>query len=306
MQTALDQKLKTFVVMNPVAGQKEPGSVQETLRSRLEDEQIPYEIYETTGKENLREVVERAVREGARRVLASGGDGTVSAVASGLVGRDAVFGIIPAGTWNALARNLDIPLDLQQALDLALGDFDLRSIDVLEVEGKFYVLNVSVGTGTIILDTIEREEIRKLGKFTFLWKGVLQVLGIPPHQYKVTLDGRTTYLRASELIVANSGVIGVKRMRLDPDIHIDDGKFSVCRIQARNLQDYMVLGYRMLTGGQRQDPRIDCWEADREVRIEARQRLAVQADGEMIGHLPVTVRLRPQALKVIVPVKTEG
>lgn len=306
MQTLMREKLKTFVVMNPVAGQKDPGSVQEVLRSRLEGQEIPFEIYETTGRENLRQVVEEAIRGGARRVLASGGDGTVSAVASGLVGKDAVFGIIPAGTWNALARNLDIPLDLQQALDLALGDFDLRAIDVLEVDGKYYVLNVSVGTGTIIMETIEREEIRKLGKFTFFWKGVLQVLGIPPHQYKVTIDGKTVYYRASELIVANSGVIGVNQMRLDPDIHIDDGRFSVCRIQARNLQDYTVLAYKMLTGGQREDPRLDCREALEEVRIEARQRLAVQADGEMIGHLPVTVKLRPHALQVIVPARAQG
>jgi YegS/Rv2252/BmrU family lipid kinase len=305
MQTTLGQQLKTFVVMNPVAGQKEPGSVQETLRSRLEEQAVPYEIYETTGKENIREVVEQALREGATRVLASGGDGTVSAAASALVGKDAVFGIIPAGTWNTLARNLDIPLDLVQALDLALGQYDIRAIDVLEVDGRYYMLNVSAGAGTSIMSTIEREEIRKLGKLTFLWKGVLQVLGYPPHQYKVTIDGKTTYFRASELIVANSGVVGIKSIRLDPDIHIDDGKFNICRIQAKNFQDYIALGFSMLTGGQHEDPRLDCWEASNEVRIESRQRLQVQADGEIIGYLPVVVRLRPQALNIIVPVKPE-
>ena len=306
MQAALEQKLKTFVVMNPVAGRNEPESVEQTLRSRLEEQEIPFEIYETTGQEDIRAVVEEAIRKGARRVLASGGDGTVSAAASAVVGRDAVFGIIPAGTWNALARNLDIPLDLDQALDLALGDYDVRSIDVLDMDDKYYVLNVSTGAGTVVMSTIERDEIRRLGKLTFLWKGVLQILGFAPHQFKVTIDGRTIYFRASELIVANSGVVGLNSVRLDPDIHIDDGKFNVCRIQAKNLQDYLVLGFNMLRGGQREDPRLNCWEASEEVRIECRERLQVQADGELIAHLPITVRLKPRSLKVIVPRRQEG
>jgi len=287
--------------MNPVAGQKEPEEVQSVLRQRLEAQEIPYEIYETTGQEDLQKVVSAAVRDGAKRVFASGGDGTVSAAAAGVVGKDAEFAIIPAGTFNALARNLDIPLDLGAALDLALGPHDVRAIDVLEANGCFYTLNVSVGSGALILKTIERDEIRKLGRFTYIFKGVMQILGIPPHRYKVTIDGRTTYFRASELIVANSGVIAFNRMRLDPDIHIDDGKFKLCRIQARNIQDYLAVGYNMLAGRQREDPRLYCMEISKEVTIESHERLVVQADGDVIGRLPVTVRLRPAALKIIVP-----
>ncbi len=306
MQTTLGQKLKTFVVMNPVAGQKEARTVQDMIESKLTESDTPFEFYETSGQENIREVVEQALKNGTQRVLASGGDGTVSAAASAMVGKDAEFGIIPSGTWNALARNLDIPLDITQAVDLALGEHDLRTIDVLEVDGKYYVLNVSSGAGTHVMRTIEREDIRKLGKFTFIWKGFKEVLGYPVHRFKVTIDGKTTYFRATELIVANSGVIGAKSMRLDQDIHIDDGKFNICRIQANNVSDYVALGISMLTGRQREDPRLICWEAASEVRIESQQRLNVQADGELIGYLPVVVRLRPHAVHIIVPRKAEG
>jgi YegS/Rv2252/BmrU family lipid kinase len=303
MQTSIGQKVKTFVVWNPVAGQRDSEDVHHIIESRLLEQGAEFEIYETTGKENIREVVEQALGRGANLVLACGGDGTVSAAASAMVNKEADFAVIPAGTWNTLARNMDVPLDLAAAVDLALGEHDIRTIDVLEVDGKFYVLNVSVGTGAIIMKTVERDEIRKLGKLTFFWKAFGKALGYPPHRFNITFDGKPATFRADELIIANCAAVGIKSMRLDPNLHIDDGKFDICRIQARNVFDVLALGWRMLTRSEQRDARLACWQATEKVRIESHEKLPVQADGEQIGHLPVEVKLRPQALRIITPPK---
>ena len=303
MQTKVEQKVKTFAVINPVAGQREGTTVEEIVEARVRESEGDCEIYLTHEGDDVREVVRQAVRRGARVVLAAGGDGTVSAAASALIDKDAALGIIPSGTWNSLARNLDIPLDIGQAVDLALGEHDVRVIDMLEVNDSFFSLNVSVGLASIVLNNVDRDEIRRLGRFTYLYRGAMQLLGRPPFQLRVTTDGRAASVRANELVVANCGVMGLKNLRLDPDIHMDDGKFNVCRIRARTILDYLALGFSMATGGQKKDPRVHCWEAGREVRIESRERLPVQGDGEVLGYLPVTVRLRPQALRVIIPRK---
>jgi diacylglycerol kinase (ATP) len=305
MQTNPETAPKTFVVMNPVAGQREAQEVQEMIESKLRAQGVPFEIYTTKAEENVREVVEAALKRGFKMVMAAGGDGTISAAASAVVDKEACLGIIPSGTWNALARNLDIPLDLEQALDLALAQPATRTIDMLEVDGHFYVLNVSVGVGSELIQNIEREEIRRLGRFTYILRGTMQLVGYPPFGFRTLMDGKPVNFRASELIVANSGVIGMKNMRLDLGIHMDDGKINACRIYARNLWDYAALGYSMLTGGQRNDPRVVCWELNNEIRIDCRKKLAVQADGEMIGRLPVTVKIRPSAVKIIIPPRPE-
>jgi len=303
MQTKLERKLKTFAVINPVAGQREGTTVQEIVEAAVREREEDCEIYVTRKGDDVRAVVHEAVRKGAGVVLAAGGDGTISSAASALIGTDAVLGIIPSGTWNSLARNLDIPLDIGQAVDLVLGEHDIRVIDVLQVEDRFFTLNVSVGIGSMVLNTVEREEIRRLGRFTYLYRGTLQFLGRPPFRFRVTTDGRSSSLRANELMVANCGVMGLKNLRLDPDIHMDDGKFNVCSIRARTLLDYLAVGFSMAAGKQKKEPRIQCWEAGREVRIESNQRLPVQGDGEVIGYLPVKVRLQPQAVNVIIPPK---
>jgi YegS/Rv2252/BmrU family lipid kinase len=301
MQTKIEKSLRTFVVLNPVAGQKEAEDVEQALESRLREQHAEFEICRTKPGDDVRAVAEEAVRRGYNVVVAAGGDGTVSSVASALVNKDAVLGIIPSGTWNSLARNLNIPLDIGQAMDLIVQDHDVRTIDVLEVDGSFFTLNVSAGLGAVIMQKLEREDIRKLGRFTFLFKGALRLLGHSPFKYTVRVNGRTTTFRASELIVANCGIVGAKNIRLDPDIHMDDGKFNVCRIYARSLRDYLSLGISMVIGRQKQDPRVVCWEGTDEIRIESRQRIPVQGDGEQAGYLPVTVKLRPRALSIIIP-----
>jgi Diacylglycerol kinase catalytic domain len=92
-----------FVVLNPVAGRGWPQEVRRALARHLSDRRICYAVYETTGKENLVEVVRAALVSGADVVAAAGGDGTVATVATALVGTDIPLGIIPptagAGGW---------------------------------------------------------------------------------------------------------------------------------------------------------------------------------------------------------------
>jgi len=154
-----------------------------------------------------------------------------------------------------------------------------------------------------VLKTVEREEVRRFGRFSYLRRAALEWLGRPPFRFRVTTDGRSTTLRANELMVANCGVLGLKNLRLDPDIHMDDGILNLCHIRAKNLMDYLALGVSMAVGKQKEDPRVHCWQAGSEVRIESDRRIPVQGDGEVIGYLPVTVRLRPHALNVIIPPK---
>src|SRR5512145_3148830 len=110
MKVDLEQKPKTYVVINPVAGLSQLEIVRERIHSALQERAIPFEIYETTGNEDIRQLIRDKVREGFELFVAAGGDGTLSAVVDGLVGTQNPLVLVPTGTWNALARALDIPL----------------------------------------------------------------------------------------------------------------------------------------------------------------------------------------------------
>jgi diacylglycerol kinase family enzyme len=213
--------------------------------------------------------------------------------------------VIPSGTWNALARNLDIPLQIDQALELVFQEHTIRTIDAIQVGEEFYVLNVSTGLGSRTMKTVKREEKRHLGKLPDLWKGFTQILDFPSYRFEVKIDGKATILRASELIVANSSIVGIKPLQLDPNIHMDDGILNVCRIYAKSLGDYISLTWSMLTGTQEQNWNVLCMEVRHEVEINSNRKLLVQGDGDIIARLPVTIKIRPKAISIVTPVRAE-
>ena len=302
MQVDIQQKPKTYVVMNPVAGVSEPGTVREKIESALQARDIPLEIYETSGEEDIKQLVRDAVKKGFKLFISAGGDGTLSSVIDGLVGTEIPLVIIPTGTWNALARALDIPLQVDQAIDLLFQEHKIQTIDAMDVDGNYFVLSVSAGVGALAMKDVERADKRRLGKFADLRKGLAELLEFRSYQFEVKIDGKLTKFRASELLVTNSAILGLKSFQLDPGIRMDDGKLNVCRIYANSLTDYIKLGISMFTGDQKRNWNVLCVEALHEVEIRSRERLPAQGDGELIGQLPITVKIRPKAIQIVTPV----
>lgn len=307
MQVDIQQKPKTYVVLNPVAGVSQPGEVRARIEAALQAHEMPMEIYETTGKkdEDIKQLVRDAVKQGFQLFISAGGDGTLSSVIDGLVGSELPLTIIPTGTWNALARALDIPLQVDQAIDVLFQPHRVQAIDAMQVGNKYFVLSVSAGIGAMTMKDVERKDKRRLGKFADLRRAVAELLEFRAFQFEVKIDNTITRFRASELMVANTSIIGLKALRLDPNIRMDDGKLNVCRIYANTVTEYLKLGWSMLRGDQERNWNVLCMDASNEVEIRSREQIPVQGDGEVIGQLPITVKLRPQAIKIVTPPHAE-
>ncbi|HMD79997.1 MAG TPA: diacylglycerol kinase family protein [Anaerolineales bacterium] len=305
MQIDIQEKPKTFVVVNPVAGVSQPEQVREKIESALQAREIPFEIYETTGNDNFRQIIRNAIQQGFQLVIAAGGDGTLSGVVDGLVDTQIPLLILPTGTWNALAQALDIPLQIDAALELLFQEHRIRTIDAIEVNQSYYVLSVSAGVGARTMEGVKREEKRRFGRLADLRSAIVHALEFRSYNFEVKIDGKFTKFRASELMVANSSILGLKILRLDPDIRMDDGKLNVCRIYANSISEYLRLAASMLRGDQQHRWNLLCVEALQEVEIHCREKLPVQGDGELIGKLPVTVKIHPKAIQIVTPVDAE-
>ena len=307
MQVDIEQRPKTYVVLNPVAGVSEPGDVRARIEATLQKHDIPFEVYETTGKqeEDIKKLVHDAVKRDFQLFISAGGDGTLSSVIDGLVGSNIPLVIIPTGTWNALARALDIPLQVDPAIDLLFQPHRIQVIDAMDVNGNYFVLSVSAGVGALTMKDVERKDKRRLGKLADLRRAVEEVLEFRSYPFEVKIDDTITRFRAAELMVANTSILGLKALRLDPSIRMDDGKLNVCRIYANTVGEYLRLGWSMLRGEQEQNWNVLCVEASNQVEISSRERLPVQGDGELIGQLPVTVKIRPKAIQVVTPPHAE-
>jgi diacylglycerol kinase (ATP) len=305
MQVDFQQKPKTFIVVNPMAGASQPETIREKIESAFGSRDIPYEIYETTGNENLKQRVRNAVKQGFRLFASAGGDGTLSGVIDGLVGTQIPLIILPTGTWNTVAQIMNIPLQIDQALKLVFQEHTIRTVDALQVDQSFFILSVSAGVGSRTMEDVKRHEKRRFGKLVDLWKGIKQLLEFRAYRFDVKIDGTPSRFRASEMIVANSASLGLKALQLDPSIRIDDGRMNVCRIYANTLREYLELAISMLRREQRHNWNVLCMEATREVEIRCSEKLPVQGDGDIIGRLPITVKIVPKAIQIVAPLHSE-
>lgn len=293
------------MVINPVSGDTQIEDVRETISSALSARDISFEFYETKEGDNLREIVREAVDAGYQLVASAGGDGTVSGVVSGLAGSNVPLLILPTGTWNVLARALDIPSKIDEAIDLFFQDHRIRTLDAMQVGENYYVLNISTGISARTMEESKREEKRRLGRLENLRKAIANLLEFRSYRFQVKIDGRSEQFWASELMVANSGVIGIKAVQLDENIRVDDGKVNVCRIYANKLGDYLKLAWSVLKGDGKHAWEMSIVEAAEEVEIRSSGKLQVQGDGDLIGHLPVKIKVRPQAVQIITPIPSD-
>lgn len=185
-----------------------------------------------------------AAEEGAGLVIACGGDGTVRSVAQGLLGTTIPMGVVPLGTGNLLARNLDIPLDdVDGALRVAMGGrsrpIDLGEVRYTDGEGATHedVFLVMLGAGMDADMIAGTDDDLKARVGWFAYVGSFANTLLRGHRIKVeySLDeGETTYTKARTLLVANCGMLQAGMVLL-PDAVIDDGLLDVLALRAKGV-----------------------------------------------------------------------
>jgi YegS/Rv2252/BmrU family lipid kinase len=299
--TAREQLSRVFVVLNPMAGNSTATNVRAALDRHFSADTWAQEIYETTGDEEVSDIVRAALARGCDLVIAAGGDGTVSEVAEALVHSDVPLGIIPVGTANVLARELGLPLDLEGACALLAGEHATNSIDAMQVGDKAFFLHIGVGLDSLMIRDTDRASKRRFGRAAYLWTALKWLIGYQPRRFTIAVDGRRLRPRAAQVLIANGGMLGMPPFRWGPHIRPDDGRIDVCVLSARSLSDYLRVAWQVLIGHRRRSPNIRYYSAMRSVVVDADRPLPIQGDGEILGETPVRVQVISDAVVLVVP-----
>ncbi|HEX7973079.1 MAG TPA: diacylglycerol kinase family protein [Anaerolineales bacterium] len=293
---------KIFVILNPVGGHSNPDSIRRALDESCTSLGWSYEIYETTGKENVADITRAACQRGIDMVIAAGGDGTVAEVVNGMVNSPIPLGIIPVGTGNGLARALSIPLNPADAIKLLADGHQVMAIDAMQVGDKFYVLDVSAGISSRAMRDTSTEQKRRFGVVAYAWIILRQLLTFQPRRYNLIIDGHQVQVSAAEILVSNGVLLEKPPFPLGPREYFNDGQFNVYVLLARNLLDYLRLIGQFLINPKKRKAELRSLTVKQSISIDAvRRTQPVQADGELIGRTPVEVCIVPNAIQVIVP-----
>jgi diacylglycerol kinase (ATP) len=252
---------------------------------------------ETRPDDTGERLARQAVHSGIDLVLASGGDGTVTACVGGVAGSGIPLGVLPCGTGNLLARNLGLPLSLDQALTVALTGSD-RRLDVGMANGRPFVVMAGIGFDAEMLGGASEELKTRVGWAAYVLSA-LRHLGDRPARVRLRADGAPPRrVRASGVIIGNVGSLqgGV---RLLPDAVPDDGVLDVAVLTARGWAGWLRLAADVLL--RRKTGRLGHL-ACRELLVDVGRAWRWQVDGEVAGLARrLRVTLQPGNLLLRVP-----
>ncbi|WP_031070951.1 diacylglycerol/lipid kinase family protein [Streptomyces sp. NRRL S-118] len=286
-------------VVNPAAGSSSGTAALLPVARLLREAGAGLETRYSRSLDHARELARQAAAQG-HVVLAVGGDGMAGAVGGVLSGTDAVLGLVPSGRGNDFARALGLPGEPAALAELLLRGTP-RAVDTIEVESAVHTRTAVLGSVYAGVDAVANRYANRSrllrGAASYYAGGARAVAGWRPAAYRITIDGTTHQRSGYTVVAANSGFYGFGR-RIAPDARVDDGLLDVVVVRHAPKRLFFALMNELKTGAHMRRPQVEVLRGE-EIRIEADRDLPYGADGEVDATLPVTLRVRPGALKVL-------
>lgn len=282
------------LIYNPAAGGQGGRRVRRALKV-LEELGVEAELLPTSGGGSATGLARQAVDRGLPRLAVAGGDGTINEVVNGLAGNETELAIIPTGTANVLARELDVPLKAASAARLAARG-DSTRIDLGLAGKRYFTLMAGIGFDALVIKNLNPVLKRSIRRAAFPVAGVLTYLQreLP----LITVRSREHSAEGYFVVASNSRYYG-GRFGPNPRACITDGLLDICVLKGKSFPEMLNFWTAALKKKHLDEPLAEYFRSrEVEVACTADETVPVQTDGEVVGELPLRISVKPGALKV--------
>jgi YegS/Rv2252/BmrU family lipid kinase len=311
---------RVALIYNPMSGQhpeRRAAQIAE-VQAALHDAGIEVRIIATESPESAGRQAQEAVREGCDTILACGGDGTVHEVLQRLVGGSAALGVIPMGTANALATDLGLPSSPVKAVKMLLtakpvrisvGHVFYRSVEGGE-RARYFIVAAGVGADAFFFSRLDSRLKQRFGYVAYLMEALRlwATYTFPMFTASFMEIGSETPRdeEVSQLLAVRISNFGGLVNNLVPGASISNGKLRVIAFKTFSRVRYLRFLTSVIFGRHHYARTIElvkCVSVECRSREDSAERLFVEADGELLGTLPVRIEVVPQALTLLIPDK---
>ncbi|HBE19201.1 MAG TPA: methylglyoxal synthase [Cyanobacteria bacterium UBA11149] len=299
----LGQNRCGYLIFNPVSGQgnaeKDLALIQQLLKP-----EIHLEVYLTNPDTNVVNLAKDAIATGVDLIIASGGDGTVSAVAGATIGTGIPLGVIPRGTANAFAAALGIPSNIKRACEIILAG-TTHTIDAARCNLHPIILLAGIGFEAETVERADREAKKLLGPLAYILAGMQQLNEHQIFDTEIEVEGVVSNCQAGAITIANAAPSTSVLAQGMGQVIPNDGLLEVT-ISTQNTKmeaiDAIIdlLGAALMKSAVRREDTISF--RTQEIKVTTNPPQKVVVDGEIIGTTPVEIQCIPHGLTVIAPV----
>lgn len=289
---------KIFFVINPISGNIDKNNLETDIDHFMSKQNQQVEVYYMTGegdKQKISNLIERTYPE---KVVAVGGDGTCNLIGQILLNKNIKMGIIPLGSANGLATELDLPSELHENLNIILKGKS-KKIDVIQFNKKYISLHLGdIGLNAKVVERFEKGGIRGFlgyGKYFFDELGKAQ-----PAKFKIEIGNKTKNKKAVMIVIANAAKYGTGAI-INPKGKPDDGRFEIVVIRPQKFMQLLKMVVPFFTRKIHTLNFVDIYSC-KKVMITNCDHQMVQIDGEIIGQPEqIFVEIIPRSLQVMIP-----
>jgi diacylglycerol kinase (ATP) len=312
---------RAALIYNPRAGQLNIEPKIKPVVEFWQKEGWRIDVQASQAPGHATELARRAAEDGVSLVLAAGGDGTVSQVANGLAGSEAILAPLPVGTANALARELRLPrpqmldpkVPLQASKYLLAGN--VHQIDLTHVQSRkesgLSLLWTGIGADGFLVQQMEPRPTwsKLLGPIGFSIQALSVVHKLPAMYAAIKVDDQTHEGDFLLIVISNSRLYAGGLVELNSDGLLDDGQFEVWLFRAGEISAKLMTPRAGLMARYLTEVHLNLQEGDpgvislrgKEVILETQPKMPCHNDGEWAGYTPLTCHIRPLALRLLVP-----
>lgn len=303
--TMNNQRDGALLIANPLAGRGSSTHRRQGVKrfcETLKQHGVTVEMAATTAPGDATRLAEQAVREGWREVIVSGGDGTINEALQSLAGKNVRLAVWPRGTANVLARELNLPFKAERVAQM-ISRGKTRSISIgcatneARNEHRYFFLMAGVGLDASVVRGTNSNLKRRVGEAAFWYSGLQHLARWQPVSFDIEVEGKT--YPATFAAIGKAARYG-GNLAITPGARLDDEQFEICVIDSTSKLRYLHLLSRAMrsTGVAEHLPHTRLFKASR-VRVTGEA--LVQADGELIGKLPMSFEVTSKRIEIIVP-----
>ncbi|WP_293310449.1 diacylglycerol/lipid kinase family protein [Pedobacter sp. UBA5917] len=285
--------MKLLFIINPGSGSHDIN-LKEVISGHFDAKNTEVDLFELPKDCSLDKIKAKITSSKADRVVAVGGDGTLKLVAECLLDTETPIGIIPAGSANGMAKELGVPTDIEQALEL-LEEGRLQKIHVVKLNDEICIHLSDLGFNAYLVkkfDTLPERGMWGYAKATWhaLWNHRRM-------EVQLKLKGETITSKAAMVAIANATMYG-SGLKINPDGKLDDGLFEVILVKDYSYLEILKIWITKLPFNPK---KIEVFQTA-EVKISSKHKAHFQVDGEYIGRVnTVEAKILPAAITVILP-----
>jgi YegS/Rv2252/BmrU family lipid kinase len=296
-EMAARQGRKVFVIVNPVSGGWRPANTLGAVTAAFQQSGLDHEIVETKKSGDATRIAALVDDRVFDTVVAAGGDGTINEVVNGIRGRRLKLGVIPVGTINVLARELNIPLQVPAAVAVIKAG-RVRAIDLGKADDRIFILMAGIGFDAYTIYKTDLKIKKYFRGLAYIFAAAHALLHHPSKRITLEINGHRRKRTGFFLLVSNSSLYG-GRFPIVPGAKIDDGLFDVLLFKEKKSESLFRYFGEMLLMKHPSSSYVSSFRTSR-LRVTSSRNVLVHTDAELAGSLPMEFSMLPRALKVIV------